>query len=461
MYVLVRLSQMLSRMVILLCGLYYLCRITWFKFTCDRALRRRPSGKTPSRGRLKLAFVSTWFGANIGGGAESELTRLANSVKQRYPDIEVEVISTTLKEFNADWNESVHPAGCRTEDGITVRRFQPATPGRTHFHFLNRTDLMTGGIESLFTPDGRPRSPLRPWAEAYFIWHMVRSPEMLEYFVEHRDDYDYFIFIPYMFACSVFGSIAVGRKAIIIPCLHEERYVFMQIYRDMAARAGTIMFHVRSEQAFAARVFDLSRTRPYLLGEQVDIDVARGNPGSFRQKFGIRNPFLLFAGRQIAGKNLPLLVEQYREFRKRHPDVALDLVLIGKGDLDYSNVPGVRNLGFLAAPDKTDAYAAALALCLPSLYESFSIVIMESWLQETPVIAAKACAVTRDHCEDSGGGFAVENYAEFEAAVTRLLNDPALRSRMGAAGREYVRRNYSPEIVTKRFVDFLTQKENR
>jgi glycosyltransferase involved in cell wall biosynthesis len=118
-------------------------------------------------------------------------------------------------------------------------------------------------------------------------------------------------------------------------------------------------------------------------------------------------------------------------------------------------VPGVRNLGFVDVQDKIDAYAAAVALCLPSLYESFSIVIMESWLQETPVIVSKACAVTRDHCEDSSGGFAVASAEEFGEAVVRLLADPGLRSRMGAAGRDYVRRNYAPETVTRRFVEFI------
>jgi len=148
-------------------------------------------------------------------------------------------------------------------------------------------------------------------------------------------------------------------------------------------------------------------------------------------------------------------VEFFTGFRSKHPDCELSLVLIGKGDLDYANVPGITNLGFLADRDKSDAYAAALALCQPSLNESFSIVIMEAWLNGTPVIVSKACAVTSDHCADSGGGFAVDSYAGFEEAVMKLLDDGALRSRMGAAGRQYVLSNYSPGIITRRFVEFL------
>ena len=44
------------------------------------------------------------------------------------------------------------------------------------------------------------------------------------------------------------------------------------------------------------------------------------------------------------------------------------------------------DLGFVPIQDKYDAYAAAELLCQPSKHESFSYVIMESWLCERPVL---------------------------------------------------------------------------
>ena len=75
--------------------------------------------------------------------------------------------------------------------------------------------------------------------------------------------------------------------------------------------------------------------------------------------------------------------------------------------------------------------------------ESFSFVIMESWITGTPVIVSSQSNVTKSHCEKSKGGFIITNENEFCESVNRLRNKPYLRENMGAFGREYVKENYS------------------
>ena len=77
----------------------------------------------------------------------------------------------------------------------------------------------------------------------------------------------------------------------------------------------------------------------------------------------------------------------------------------------------ILDLGFVSAQDKADAYAGALALCQPSLLESFSLVMMEAWLAGTPALVHGRCAVTRDHCLASNGGLFFEDYFEFVEAL--------------------------------------------
>jgi len=85
-----------------------------------------------------------------------------------------------------------------------------------------------------------------------------------------------------------------------------------------------------------------------------------------------------------------------------------------------------------------DACAGALLLCQPSVNESFSRVIMESWLNEVPVLVHADCAVTVGHCRRSGGGLWFGDFLEFSEAADLLAGDPELRRRLGAAGRRYV-----------------------
>jgi glycosyltransferase involved in cell wall biosynthesis len=112
-------------------------------------------------------------------------------------------------------------------------------------------------------------------------------------------------------------------------------------------------------------------------------------------KYGIE-PFLLYVGRKEAGKNVPLLIDYFAQYKRQYGG-ELCLVLVGKGAVEIppDRRHNILDLGFLSEQDKLDAYAAALALCQPSCNESFSIVMMEAWVAGTPTLVHANCAVTR------------------------------------------------------------------
>jgi glycosyltransferase involved in cell wall biosynthesis len=404
--------------------------------------------------RKHLAFVITWFGKGIAGGAEAEAYGLVKAIQQFYPEYKVSVFTTTLKEFSTDWNQPYHQEGARVEDGVLVHRFHPTMPGRRVFHFLNGHYLMQGGTESLWQ-DGKRRSPLPYWAEAYYLAHMVYSPGLFKSLVEMQAEFDHLLFIPYMFTNTVLGSQIAPHKTWIIPCLHDERYAYMDIYAQAFANVRGLLCHVKSEAALARMIYPAQECVE-IIGEQVDISMPLANAAQFREKFKIHDPFILYAGRQIAGKNLPLLVDYFQEFKKAHPEHEhLKLVLIGKGDLDYSRFSDIINLGFVSEEDKQGAYRAAVCLGMLSTNESFSIVMMEAWLQECPSIVSQGCAVTRDHCLDSRGGTPVGSSLEFDRALNDLLCHAEIRENQGKNGADYVRLHYAPKRVLQNLMQTL------
>ena len=99
---------------------------------------------------------------------------------------------------------------------------------------------------------------------------------------------------------------------------------------------------------------------------------------------------------------------------------------------------------------KLDAYAAATALCQPSVNESFSIVIMESWLAGAPVLVHRDCEVTHYHVLRSRGGLAFRTDYEFAESLDLLLQDD-IRRRLGENGRAYVQSQYAWSQVLERF----------
>ena len=103
----------------------------------------------------------------------------------------------------------------------------------------------------------------------------------------------------------------------------------------------------------------------------------------------------------------------------------------------------------------------AVALVNPSTNESFSFIVLESWVAGVPVVVNGRCAVTREHCERSGGGLWFESYAEFEAVVDRLVADDELRSALAARGAAYVERFYRWAAIAERYEAFVERAVER
>jgi glycosyltransferase involved in cell wall biosynthesis len=280
-----------------------------------------------------------------------------------------------------------------------------------------------------------------------FEQEMIKCPKLPEWIAAHRADYDLFVFLPYMFSTTVNGVAAAGDKAVIIPCLHDEGYVELEWYARMFKSARGLLFNSPPERDLAIRKYGLKPEQYALPGEGLETDWF-GDGERFRDEHGLGD-YLLFIGRKEVDKNFPMLIEYFRRYRdERGHD--LSLVIFGPGGLQADPIDARSVIDFGFAPDavKRDALAGSLALVQPSVLESFSLTIMESWIAERPVLVHKDCDVTRDHAIRSGGGLWFKSYIEFAACVDRLRDDRALAQRLGAAGRGYVLSNYSwPNVI--------------
>ena len=327
-----------------------------------------------------LAFVIPWYGRDIAGGAEAECRATARALAAR--GVPVEILTTCARDLASDWVDQ-HPEGRTEEDGVPVRRFKvrPRDPER-YARLQWRLEL-----------GGR----LTSFEEEDFVRESINSNDLYAHLAAERDRY-WYLFIPYCFGTTWEGALAAPDRSLVIPCLHDEPFAYLRWTRRVLRAVRGVCLHVPAERALAEAVAGSDPRTFFLVGEGVDLPPP-GDAARFRRKYRIPDPFLLYAGRKAREKNTPLLVEYYARYRLTHPDRPLRLVLMGGGGV---RVPerlsrDVIDLGFVPVQDKYDAYAAALALCQPSLLESFSIVMMEAWLSGTPALVHGRCAVTRDH----------------------------------------------------------------
>jgi glycosyltransferase involved in cell wall biosynthesis len=356
--------------------------------------------------------------------------------------VRVEILTTCARDHASEWADH-HPEGLTEEAGLPVRRFKvrPRDPGRyLQLHWR----LQLGG-------------PLTSFDEEDFVRESINSDALYAYLTAERERY-WYVFIPYCFGTTWAGARAAPDRSLLIPCLHDEPFARLQWTRWTLQAVRAVCFHVPAERRLGEAITGADRGNFFVVGEGVDTAIA-GDGDRFRRKYRLWEPFLLYAGRKASEKNTPQLVEFFARYRLTHPDRPLRLVLVGPGGVRIPErlAQDVVDLGFVPTEDKHDAYAAALALCQPSLLESFSLVLMEAWLCGTPGLVHAGCAVTRDHCLASNGGLYYGEYFEFVEAVDLLLGDRALRDRLGANGRDYVLGHFTWDRVAANYLDVLRQ----
>ena len=384
-----------------------------------------------------LAFVLPWYGPDVPGGAEANARHTAEHL--RAAGVPVEVWTTCVGGPAADWNENVHRPGTRLVNGVPVTRF-PVTPvQRDAFARLHR-QLARG-------------RRLTPRQEALYLTQSIRSRALEAHIRDHPEHRC--ILTPYLYGTTYWGAYVAPERSWLLPCLHDEGLARMAALGHLFRQVRGVLCNSAAEMRLVQRLYAVPPARLALVGVGIATD-AQGDERAFRSRFGISAPFVLYAGRKSAGKNVPQLLNYFCRYRQRR-QTDLELVLVGGGHtpIPPDCRPWVHDLGFLSERDKRDAYAAAAVFCQPSTQESFSIVLMEAWVQGTPALVNARCEVTREHCQKGGGGLYYANYQEFEAALDLLLSRADLCRRLGERGRRYVAQNFTWAQVTQRLLEAI------
>lgn len=159
-------------------------------------------------------------------------------------------------------------------------------------------------------------------------------------------------------------------------------------------------------------------------------------------------PFILYFGDVTIDKGADLLVQAYRQLEQPSP-----LVLIGRCFLpELNQVPGVRALGAMPHALAMEALRRSLFTVVPSILpEAFGLVALESAAAGKPIVAADIGGL-RDVVVDGETGLLFEpgDAEAIAVALRRLLADPGLRERMGAAARVQAG-TFGPDAVVPRF----------
>ena len=163
---------------------------------------------------------------------------------------------------------------------------------------------------------------------------------------------------------------------------------------------------------------------------------------SWRMKLGIAGKIaVLFVGRLVWEKDLQTLADTYKILAGQRSDVAF--VLVGDGPIRselQTLMPGARFLGYQAGHDLSTSFASSDIFVFPSTTETFGNVTIEAMASGVPPV-----------CANEGGSSGLVEHGEtgilanprdpqsFAAALSMLIDSPALRKKMAQRAHAFAR----------------------
>ena len=170
-------------------------------------------------------------------------------------------------------------------------------------------------------------------------------------------------------------------------------------------------------------------------------------------------PVIGSCGRFFPVKEYPLMVEIARAIVDAQPGTRFELAGDGPGREEIEI--RIRRLGlqdrFLIRGflDEVDGFYGGLSLYLnTSSHEGIPMSVLEAMARGVPVVAPNVGGL-REIVRDGLEGFLVgdRDPISFAEPCLRLLQDPALRERMGAAARERVAKEFTVEVMARGYLE--------
>jgi glycosyltransferase involved in cell wall biosynthesis len=231
-----------------------------------------------------------------------------------------------------------------------------------------------------------------------------------------------------------------------------------------------VLLRVALRNKKARTLFQNEENRSYLVGEKVvsrdTTDVIRGTGVDITRFMPCPEPggtpIVLLASRMLWEKGIGEFVEAARLLRQRK--VKARFVLVGKPDPENPGSISEEQLEAWASEglvewwghhkDMSKIFPQASVVCLPSYAEGGPRVLIEAAACGRPIVATDMTGC-RDIVLDGQNGLLVppRDAGKLAGAIQTLVDNPKLRSALGARGRELAVQEFSEERVFTQIMD--------
>ncbi len=253
------------------------------------------------------------------------------------------------------------------------------------------------------------------------------------------------------------------------------------VERTAIEMADAVIAVSRETKADVLRLFNVPEERVKIIYNGIDLDeYQRVTTTVAMEKYGIdpTKPFVLFVGRIARQKGIVHLARAIEYMAPGYqvvlcagapdtPEIAAEMkAAVEAAKAHREGVIWIEEM--VAKTTVYELYSQAAVFCCPSIYEPFGIINLEAMACETAVVASAVGGI-KEVVVDGETGLLVpleqmtespfepvdpEKYArDLAAAIDRLMADPALRERMGKAGRKRAEETFSWNAIARETAD--------
>lgn len=243
-------------------------------------------------------------------------------------------------------------------------------------------------------------------------------------------------------------------KLLINASFHQSDQDFHQLPLIRSLQKSDYIWSLtKYETDYFTKQFNIDTKKIILAGNGVDENfLIKNTKTSKRQKVNI-----LFVGNLCAHKRVDLLIKSFDSLLEQNPTYQSKVYLniVGQKTLFFPKINSVykktkfkKNISFyfhvFSSKDLVKKIDQSDFLILPSIQESFGLVIIESWARNKPVITTDIPPL-KELVTSSQGGlvFKIDNQKDLQDKIKILIDNPPKRLVLGKQGLNYVKNNYT------------------
>uniref|UniRef100_A0A7V4E5D4 Glycosyltransferase family 1 protein n=1 Tax=candidate division WOR-3 bacterium TaxID=2052148 RepID=A0A7V4E5D4_UNCW3 len=257
----------------------------------------------------------------------------------------------------------------------------------------------------------------------------------------------------------------IFQNSRVISQFHGSEVGILERFNQIFKKIYTWLINTFSDRVITNSSYNKVRLINLGIDKNVEI-IPLSNPHSTELRPYVKKDkiYILFVGRFVEVKGLPVLIRAFAEIVKKYPSAELHLVGDGPQKPELTKIvkelkldSNVKFQGFLVGEPLLEAYNKATIFVLPSIKtktgetEGLGVVLIEALSHGVPVIGSKVGGIP-DIIIDGKTGllFEPDNHLELAEKITLLIENPELRKKLVEGGQKHILENFSWEKIVEK-----------